>query len=358
MGILVLALARAAAQGDDTDAPLPRRPPQAQPAPADSSPVPAPHRKVRRQEYGHGARSNWLFEPAEPTPEAAPVVVFLHGWFAYNPVAYGAWIEHLVRGGQAVVFPRYQADDFTPPSEFLGNAVAAVRDALDVLTTSRTHVRPDRHRFAVIGHSAGGNLAAQMAAVAAESGLPRPRAVVTVMPGEVVPSREPSLARIPASTLLLVVAAEDDRIVGDLRAREIFAEATAIPPSGKKFVLYRTDLHGGLVADHFAPTARSRDLDDGEGPLLGLQFFRARVDAFDHAGFWRMADITIGAGYHGRTLDEATDRGEAFRHLGYWSDGRAVFPPVVGDDLSTIPRVFPGNGLRLIKWAPRNSRPE
>ena len=29
-----------------------------------------------------------------------------------------------------------------------------------------------------------------------------------------------------------------------------------------------------------------------------------------------------------------------------------------GDDLSTIPRVFPGNGLRLIKWAPKNPRPE
>jgi hypothetical protein len=29
----------------------------------------------------------------------------------------------------------------------------------------------------------------------------------------------------------------------------------------------------------------------------------------------------------------------------------------VGDDLSTIPRVFPGNGLRLIKWYPRDLPP-
>ena len=121
---------------------------------------------IKRQEFGRGARSYWLFEPAEPTPGIAPVVVFHHGWFAVNPAAYGAWIEHLVRSGQIVIFPRYQADGLTPAADFLHNALAAVRDAFDVLETSPVHVRPDRRRFALIGHSAGGNLAAQMAAVA------------------------------------------------------------------------------------------------------------------------------------------------------------------------------------------------
>ena len=88
-----------------------------------------------------------------------------------------AWIEHLVRNGQTVIFPRYQADRFTPPADFLENALAAVRDAFDVLETSPVHIRPDRRRFALIGHSAGGNLAAQMAAVAAEQGLPQPWAL-------------------------------------------------------------------------------------------------------------------------------------------------------------------------------------
>jgi acetyl esterase/lipase len=305
---------------------------------------------MKRQEFGLGARSYWLFEPAEPTPASAPVVVFCHGWYAYNPAAYGAWIEHLVRSGQIVVFPRYQADRLTPPADFLANALSAVHDAFEVLETSPVHVRPDRRRFALIGHSAGGNLAAQMAAVAPENGLPMPRAVVALMPGEVVPSRVPSLAKIAASTLLVVSAAEDDRIVGDQRAREIFTEATAIPPARKKYILFRTDLHGWLVADHFAPTAGARELNNGEGLLLNLQFSRARVDAFDWAGFWRLADITIQAGFRGLTLDEATDHGTLFRHLGYWSDGRPVYPPIVGDDLATIPRVFPGNGLRLFKW--------
>jgi acetyl esterase/lipase len=342
LGIIAAACPAAAAAGEP-------------PAAARQPPAPGysyAHKAVKRQEFGSGARSYWLFEPAEPTPESAPVVVFNHGWYAYNPAAYGAWIEHLVRSGQIVIFPRYQADRLTPPSEFLANALSAVHDALDVLETSPVHIRPDRRRFALIGHSAGGNLAAQMAAIALDNNLPLPRAVVAVMPGEVVPSRDPSLAKIPATTLLVVTAAEDDRIVGDLRAREIFAQATAIPAARKKYVLFRTDLHGWLVADHFAPTAASRDLNNGEGLLLSLQFSRARVDAFDWAGFWRLADITIQAGFRGLTLDDATDHGTLFRHLGYWSDGRPVYPPIVGDDLATIPRVFPSNGLRLFKWPP------
>jgi hypothetical protein len=92
-----------------------------------------PHRTMKRFEIGVGPRSYWLFEPAEPSPEGrAPVVVFLHGWFAVNPGFYGAWIDHLVRDGRIVIFPRYQNDVGTMPQDFLPNAVAAIHDALGV----------------------------------------------------------------------------------------------------------------------------------------------------------------------------------------------------------------------------------
>src|SRR4051812_49387806 len=159
-----------------------------------------PHQTVIRQEFGFGAKSYWLFEPADPRPDIAPVVVFHHGWLAVNPGAYGAWIDHLVRNGNIVIYPRYQSDVATRPVDFLANALSAVRDAFDVLETSPKHIRPDRSRFALIGHSAGGNLSAQMAAVDVENRLPVPRAVVALMPGEVKPLREPSLAKIPPTT--------------------------------------------------------------------------------------------------------------------------------------------------------------
>ena len=326
-------------------------------APGGPPPIPTsiyPHRGVARAEFGRGVRSYWLFEPAEPRPERAPVIVLNHGWLAVNPGAYGAWIDHLVRSGNIVVFPRYQADALTLPPDFLPNALDAVRDALDVLELARGHVRPDREQFALIGHSAGGNLAAQMAAMAAEAKLPKPRAVIAMMPGEVVPSREPDLSAIPAETLLVVAVAEEDFVVGDLRAREIFVQASAIPLSRKKFVFYRSDLHGTprLIAHHLAPTAAYHLFDSGDGLFRGFQMNQAEVNALDRAGFWRLADLTLQAAFAGRTLDEATNHGELFSHLGYWSDGRPVARPFVGDDLTLMPRVFPANGVRLIPWPP------
>lgn len=316
----------------------------------------ARHKSIKRFEFGVGEKAYWIFEPDEPTPDRAPVVVFQHGWFAVNPGVYGAWIEHLVQQGRIVIFPRYQNDVATKPIEFLANALEAVRDAFDVLETSPRHVRPDRSRFALIGHSAGGNLSAQMAAVAAENGLPVPKAVIAVLPGEVkAMPNQPSLAKIPATTLLVVAVGEDDLLVGDLRARQIFNEASAIPPARKKYILYRTDLHGTprLIADHLAPTGFAQALDTGHGVLAGLQTNQAEVNALDRAGFWRVADITMEAAFLGLTLDQATARGELFRHLGYWSDGREVTSPLVTDDLATVPRVFPPNGIRLINWSPK-----
>jgi len=273
-----------------------------------------------------------------------------------NPGAYGAWIDHLTRRGHVVIFPRYHANWSTRPVEFLPNAVAAVRDALDVLRTAPGHVRPDGHRFALVGHSAGGNLVALMAAVAEEQGLPEPKAVIVIMPGEVKPLGEPSLARIPASCQLVVVAAEHDWVVGDSRARQIFAESTAVPASHKQYVLYRTDRHGSppLVADHTAPTAALAAFDTGEGPLRAFQMARGQVNALDRLGLWRLADVTLEAGFSERTLADASGNGALFRDLGRWSDGQDVVHPVVGDDLAAIPRVRMPHGLRLFPWpAPR-----
>ncbi|MDR3639364.1 MAG: alpha/beta hydrolase fold domain-containing protein [Isosphaeraceae bacterium] len=346
LGILIAALAPARGE----DAPPPPSTGRTPPSPV-SEPI-YPHRTVKRVEIGSGARSYWLFEPADPKPERAPVVVFNHGWFAVNPGVYGAWIEHLVRSGRIVIFPRYQNDVATKPVEFLDNALAAIRDAFVVLETSPKHVKPDRSRFALVGHSAGGNLAAQLAAVAVDHGLPEPRAVLAMMPGEVQPVPGVSLARIPASTLLVVVAGEDDVVVGDLRPRDIFVQAASIPSARKKYVLFRTDLHGTprLVADHLAPTGYERSFDSGDGVLRGFQTNQAEINALDRFGFWRVTDITLEAGFRGLTLDEATRKGDLFRHIGYWTDGRQVVPPVVGDDLTTIPRIYPTNGIKLFRW--------
>ncbi len=322
--------------------------------------TPAPkHSGVRRFEIGQGPRSYWLFEPDGPRPDSAPVLVFLHGWFSVNPAFYGAWIDHLVRDGNVVIFPRYQNDVGTMPKDFLPNAMAAIHDAIGVLSIGSErgvpHVRPDTRRFALIGHSAGANLAAQVAALSSDShaAIPVPRALLAILPGEVLPRRHPTLDHIPAATLMIVAVGDEDIVVGDQRGREIFAEATAIPPSRKRFILFRSDRHGfpPLVADHMAPTGTDPKLDNGEGVLRGLQLSMGEVNAMDHAGFWRITDLTLHAAFEGRTLDDVARDPEQLRHLGYWSDGRRVTPPIVDTNLDAVPRVVPGNGLKIFPWS-------
>jgi hypothetical protein len=70
-----------------------------------------------------------------------------------------------------------------------------------------------------------------------------------------------------------------------------------------------------------------------------------------------MTDVALEAAAKGETLDDVTRDLEQFRHLGFWSDGRRVNPPIISADLNEIPRVIPRNGLRLIPWntAPKAS---
>jgi acetyl esterase/lipase len=304
---------------------------------------------------GRGAESYVLFEPAEPKPiYESPVVVFLHGWMSVNPAIYGAWIEHLCRRGAVVIFPRYQSDFGTPSAQFLPNARRAIRDAFDVLESGVDMARPDRQRIAFLGHSAGGNLAALLAASCAKDGLPHPRAVIAVMPGEVAHLAKPSLAEIAPRTLLLVAAGDHDIVVGDYRARQIFEDASAIPPERKMFLLYRSDRRGPtpLLADHFAPTAAQPLFDTGEGPLRATQLASARLDLLDRYGFWRAADLTMMAAFDGKTLHEASEGGALFLDLGRWSSGQAVRAPLGGSKLEKIPSLPLPHGARLFPAPP------
>jgi dienelactone hydrolase len=303
--------------------------------------------------YGEGPRSYWIFEPTDPTPsKPAPVVVLLHGWMSTNPGLYGAWIAHLTRRGNIVIYPRYQQDWTTRPAEFLPNALDAIRKALVVLDTAPGRTRPDRDRFALIGHSAGGNLAAQLAAMADEVGLPEPRALVTVLPGEVLPSSEPSLDQIPSSTALVVIAAQEDMVVGDERARAIFQATTSIPMHHKQYIFLRSDRSAvpALVADHAAATASLSWLDTGEGPFHSMQMNLATVDRLDTSIIWPAADLAMEAGFSGLRLDQLTLAGARFQHLGHREDGLPIRPPLVSNTLASIPRVTLANGVRLVRW--------
>src|SRR5262245_6348719 len=129
--------------------------------------------KVRESTYGSGATQYWIFEP-EPLQGSAPVIVLLHGWSALVPGPYQSWIDHLVRRGNIVIYPKYQESLKELPPNMTPNALAAIRDALSKLGN-----RADRNRFAVVGHSVGGIITYNVAGEGGSNGIPTVKAFMS-----------------------------------------------------------------------------------------------------------------------------------------------------------------------------------
>ena len=304
------------------------------------------HTSVTKNHYGKGGQEYWLFEPDSPTPRSAPVVVLIHGWGGMNPLFYGAWIDHLVKRGNIVIYPRYQTNLLTPLKEFTPNTISAVKDAIERLQTEKGHVTPELNKFAAVGHSMGGLLAANLAALAAESKLPRVRAVMSVEPGI---TESPinfvlaDLKKLPADTLLLALAGDQDSLVRDTDAKRIYYESTRIPSANKDFITLVSDTHGApaLVASHRAPTAMDKSYDSGEGlggapagtpdPIGDAPEVKRRVrpetmqvNALDYYGTWKLFDALCDAAFTGKNREYALGNTPQQRFMGLWSDGIPV----------------------------------
>jgi acetyl esterase/lipase len=312
----------------------------------------ASHGSVTKNRYGKAGEEYWLFEPADPKPASAPVIVFLHGWGGMNPMYYGAWIDHLVRRGNIVVYPRYQASLLTPLKEFTPNTLHALKDAFSRLQTEPGHVKADTNKFAAVGHSMGGLLAANVAALAGESGLPRVGAVMSVEPGITdAPISAPlaDLKKIPAETLLLSVVGDEDSLARDGDAKRIYYESRRVPESNKDFVTLVSDTHGipSLEASHRAPTALNRDYDSGDGigggpaesagrsggvptRRIDAQIKRRErvetmmINALDFYGMWKLFDGLCDAAFYGKNREYALGNTPQQRFMGVWSDGVPV----------------------------------
>ncbi len=329
------------------------------------------HSDVIKSVFEKGPEQFWIFEPAEPVPTTAPVIVFNHGWGGSNPRIYGAWIEHIVRRGNIVIFPTYQE-----PGKFryhtekvTGNAIRAVKKAIGILNKqaeSGDHPKPDLEKFAIVGHSAGGQITANMAALAAESGLPIPKAIMPVQPGKSwskipkIQLRLEDMAKIHPGTLLLTVTGDQDWIARDVDAKRIFYESTQVPLTDKDFLIQVSDDHGypPLQASHFAPTAPNSKYDSGvklkgnflrwlirlkegggtkrihrskENDYPDLESDELKLNALDYYGLWKLFDALCDAAFYGKNRQAALGGTAEQTFMGYWSDGTPVKPMISTD---------------------------
>lgn len=298
-----------------------------------------------------------VFWPESSTPIGPlPVVVFTHGWGATKPEYYLAWLQHIVRKGHLVIYPRYQTNLRTKPATFTPNALTGVRKACDWLKTQSNLPQPDMANWIVAGHSVGGLLATNLAVELPRQGLPAPKALLAVEPGKTwgpdraqVPLSD--LSQLPATMLLVVVTGENDQIVGERDGRRIFEESTGIPRENKTWLGLSDDDHGtpALRGGHRAPCAPPPDFKPPtEGRKGGIRrrvaqavlsqvggdesdFAASRrepigVDALDYFGTWKLLDALCDTAFRGQNRDYALGGGPAQLGMGVWSDGTPVKP--------------------------------
>jgi len=279
------------------------------------------------QDFAAEPDGYWLFEPVCPDLDSANVVVFVHGYGAMNPMIYGNWIKHLVKKGNIVIFPRYQKNLFSPkPKHFSKNVAIAINNALMELDTGQ-HVQPIIQPLALIGHSYGGVISANLAVNFKKLELPQPEAILLCSPGSgpfkggVLDTYED----MPANVNLLIMVSENDRIVGDKLGRRIFETAQNV--TNRNLLRQYPDRHGSpsIKAGHNESYSLNKQFDSGNRNMTAKRAKRkTALNAVDFYAYWKLFDALQECTRNVEHCNVAFGDTPEQRFMGAWSDGQAV----------------------------------
>lgn len=280
---------------------------------------------VRMYDFAEKPYGYWLFEPGgDRLPDSAQVVVLLHGYGGFNPMIYGDWIEHLVRKGNLVIFPRYQRNLFFPrPGRFGDHTARAIRDALVELEDPK-YVHPIADYLVIAGHSYGGVVSADLGVNYQEYGIPQPRGILLCAPGSgpLKGGRLKTYEDMPANTKLVIMASEGDHVVGDEFARLVFETAVHTP---ERNLIYQYRDSIGVGAGHNQCYSVNLEYDTGRrNPTANRALRRSQCNTVDYYGYWKILDALITCLESGDYCRYALGNTLEQRMLGYWSDGRPV----------------------------------
>ena len=272
---------------------------------------------------GHNKDNNYkyyIFEPAEPMPVEAPVVLFLHAWLAYDPYEYRFWIEHMVRKGYVVVWAQYDGW-LTFPWKYAEHARITWKDALNRLDGDEFHVRPERNleeemMTAIVGHSAGGYLSAILASDFAWwwIKIPKPYAVVSVLPGGKGFIPASNFKKIDPSTKLVLIVGDEDDVACKSTAMRIWNYIPQIPDENKDFLIVQSDGRGQpeQIANHYFPNNSGF-------------FDTATVDARDFYVTFKLSVAALNCAFRGVDCEYALGNGSFEQvYMGEWSDGQPM----------------------------------
>ena len=263
----------------------------------------------------------FLFEPQDPTPQTAPVLVFLGAEGDSGPDAYRTWINHTARNGVVVIYLSYSLDSLvavgtpTPapaadgPSwtRYVASGVLAALAKLD----TDGHVHPSREATFYAGHGLGAVLVADLAADWFNLHLPVPRGLLLATPRNSPAILAADLSRVPRDTHILFVSGQE-ALPRDLDTEvAIWQRLAELPGVWRERVTLTTDRHGTppLIADFDAPRTGGT---------------RGRTDALDWYGTWKWLDALISCTLRRADCAYAFGNTSAQRFMGRWADGVPV----------------------------------
>jgi hypothetical protein len=189
------------------------------------------------------AKGVWLFRPAGKPKR---MVIFFHGQGGPDeatPANHRAWIDHMVKQGAVVIYPRYEQDY---ASGVLGPAIAGVKTANEKLG------KPDLPVLA-LGYSRGGALAVEYAAASSGHGVPVPDIIESVNTVSFGEQTHPTDLRPLAHNTTFALIVSDQDALGVQGARGLLARLRKAGFPGGNIELNFARSHGSFTADHLAP---------------------------------------------------------------------------------------------------------
>jgi predicted esterase len=205
--------------------------------------------------YGTGAGQVWVLRPRHG--EVKSVVAYLHGYGAYLPFEWHLqWMDHLLANGSAVLFPRFQAGGVGDEADDAW--VVLPLNLEDGLRTGFRALHYHGEPIVAAGFSVGAALAFVYAARADEWHVPAPKAVYSIFP--VLPYLIDVGLNLSTldHTKALILAGENDDVVGRGGAETLLKLLAGLPPGLKELrVIRKSD---AMLADHESPTLVNRPI--------------------------------------------------------------------------------------------------
>jgi pimeloyl-ACP methyl ester carboxylesterase len=313
-----------------------------------------------------GVTGFMLYIPDSPHADSLPLIVFTHGFGEWNPMRYGSWIDHLVKRGNIVVFPRYQQNEYTTFSiNFTSNTAAGILRAIDTIHAHSNWTQPKLNQVFYMGHSYGGLISANLATKYLNYGIPKPKAVLMACPGygQYPGGQLSNYGTMDSSIFLLEIIEHEDHVVDSTFALQVFNQTTWIPYVHKNLVIHYADTTGapGITSTHGEPSCVDSTYDNGDVGVVMSQANFAYTDANDFYCYWKLFDALEDCALAGNGCTTAFGDTPEQKNMGQWSNGTPLIPleirpknnTTLVETIGTLDKTTvypnPGNGVFTIE---------